>query len=140
VCGGAVCADDEKDVLLNPTVLVEVLSPSTANYDRGDQAPHYRSLPSLRELLLIEQDYLVVEQYIRQADDTWLIRRMEGPSGTMELASIGCQLSMSEIYAKVDLDPAPGTPCDFAIRPNVSSPLNNSTACVHRTDAMSKRR
>jgi Uma2 family endonuclease len=98
VCGGASFADDEKDVLLNPTVLVEVLSPSTANYDRGDKAAHYRRLDSLRELVLVEQDYLVAEQYIRQADDTWLIRRMEA------------------IYAKVDVDPSATPPCDFATR------------------------
>ncbi|MEX2174981.1 MAG: Uma2 family endonuclease [Pirellulaceae bacterium] len=100
-CGEPMFADDEDDVLLNPTLLIEVLSPSTANFDRGDKAAHYRRLPSLRELLLVEQDYPLVDHYIRQPGDEWLLRQAEGLEAAVELSSIGCRLTLAEIYARI---------------------------------------
>lgn len=71
VCGEAQFSDDEFDTLLNPTVIIEVLSPSTERYDRGKKFQHYRELPSLREYVLIAQDSLRVECYLRQESGSW---------------------------------------------------------------------
>jgi Uma2 family endonuclease len=104
-CGGPVFADAEVDVLLNPTVLVEVLSPSTASYDRGDKTVHYRQLESLRELLLVEQEFPAVEHYIRQDSGDWLLKQIEGLESQVELAAIGCRLTLVEIYARITFPP-----------------------------------
>lgn len=100
-------ADDQKDVLLNPTLLVEVLSDSTAGYDRGEKATDYRELQSLHEFLLVAQDQPLVEHFVRQTADTWQITRIAGLDATVELASIGCRLTLAEIYAEVDFPPHP---------------------------------
>jgi Uma2 family endonuclease len=110
VCGGPQFADNERDVLVNPGLLVEVLSPSTAVYDRGDKALHYRQLPSLRELLLIEQEHLALEHYIRQDGGDWLIKRVEGMDAALELPSLNCRLTLAEIYARIEFAPAARPP------------------------------
>jgi Uma2 family endonuclease len=104
-CGGPRFADDEQDVLLNPTVLVEVLSPSTASYDRGDKRVHYLQLDTLRELLLVEQDFPAVEHHIRQPNGDWIERQIEDPQTRIELPSIGCVLTFAEIYARITFPP-----------------------------------
>lgn len=104
-CNGPQFADNEFDVLLNPTVLVEVLSPSTASYDRGDKLMHYRRLESLQELLLIEQECPAVDHYIRQPNGDWLIKQPEGMDAAVELPSIGCRLTFADIYARITFPP-----------------------------------
>lgn len=100
VCGGPVFEDDIADTLLNPQVLVEVLSDSTEAYDRGKKLAHYRSLPSLREVLLVSQDEVLVDHYVRQPEGAWLLRSM--PAGaTIELTSIACTLAVDDLYLKV---------------------------------------
>ena len=94
-------ADQEVDTLLNPTLLVEVLSPSTEAYDRGQKARLYRAMPSLRELLLIAQDSYDLELYRRQADGSWGLFEASGLDGAIELASIGYTLRLRELYATV---------------------------------------
>ena len=101
VCGEPEFEDAEVDTLLNPRVLVEVLSPSTADYDRGRKFTHYRRLPSLREYLLISQDRPLVEHYVRQGQDEWLLTERSLLEDTLVLPSIQCQLPLSEIYLKV---------------------------------------
>jgi Uma2 family endonuclease len=103
VCGGAELEDETLDTLLNPTVVVEVLSPSTESYDRGRKSQGFRSLPSLREYLLIAQDAVHVEQYVRQPDGRWILSEEASLGGTIHLASIGCDLEVAEIYEKTDL-------------------------------------
>jgi Uma2 family endonuclease len=105
VCGGPQFADDAHDVLLNPTALVEVLSPSTASYDRGDKAVHFRQLASLRELLLVEQEFPAVEHYIRQESGDWLLKEVDDAQTRIELASIGCSLTFAEIYSRISFPP-----------------------------------
>jgi len=100
-CGELTFADDEKDVLLNPAFLVEVLSASTAAYDCGPKAAHYRLLDSLQEFLLIDQNIRFAENYTRDDAETWRVTRHEGPDAVIELRSIGCRLSLAEVYAKV---------------------------------------
>jgi len=104
VCGEAWFDDSHNDTLLNPTLLIEVLSPSTENYDRGGKFQQYRRLPSLREYLLVAQDSYHIEQYVRQTDHQWLLIEIDGPDAVVVLESIGCHLSVCDIYAKVGLD------------------------------------
>jgi Uma2 family endonuclease len=93
----------EQDTLLNPTLIVEVLSPSTEAYDRGEKFRHYQRLESLQEYLLIAQDRHRVEQYVRQPDGRWLYAEAHELSATLQLPSIGCDLALSEVYDKVML-------------------------------------
>jgi len=95
--------DEQKDTLLNPTVIVEILSDSTATYDRGDKFKHYRSLDSLVEYILIAQDEYHVEHYVRQANNKWLLSETDNLPDTIELSSIDCNLALSDIYDKVEM-------------------------------------
>ena len=101
VCGEPQFADDQKDTLLNPNLIVEVLSDSTRDYDRGRKFQHYRALPTLREYLTIDQDTPQVERYTRQPQDRWLLTEFSDLSQSIDLASIGCVLSLTEVYDKV---------------------------------------
>jgi Uma2 family endonuclease len=101
VCGEPELTDSYRDTLTNPTVLIEVLSPSTEAYDRGAKFGHYRTLGSLREYLLISQDRPRVEQYIRQENGNWLFTEKAEVAATVILPSIECQLALKRIYQKV---------------------------------------
>ena len=105
VCGEPQFEDGEVDTLLNPTVLVEVLSPSTADYDRGGKFAHYRRLASLQEYVLISQDRPLVEHYVRQDSDQWLLTEQRGLEDMLVLPSIGCQIPLAEIYLKIRFAP-----------------------------------
>ena len=102
VCGAAAFEDDEVDTLLNPTMIVEVLSPTTEAFDRGDKFRQYRELASLREYVLIAQDKVLVERYARQGED-WLLTVSRSLDESLRLASIDCEIPLREIYAKVKL-------------------------------------
>jgi len=104
VCGTPEFEDDHRDILLNPTVLVEVLSGSIEAYDRGGKSEQYRKLPSLKEYLLIAQNRRHVERYVRQADDGWLLREVAEPDGSVALDSIPVILPMTEVYRQVPLE------------------------------------
>jgi Uma2 family endonuclease len=103
VCGQAQFADDQKDTLLNPTLIVEVLSESTKDYDRGEKFEHYRSLASLNEYVLIAQDKHHVEHFVRQSDNRWLLSETNRLEDTIHLSSIDCDLALAEVYDKVEL-------------------------------------
>lgn len=105
VCGGPEFEDEHVDTLLNPTLLVEVLSPSTERYDRIAKTSYYRTLDSLKEHLLVSQDEIRVEQYVKQADGTWLMIEHRSLDSNVELQSIGCSLGLRDIYDKVQIDP-----------------------------------
>jgi Uma2 family endonuclease len=104
VCEEPVFEDAEVDTLLNPTVLVEVLSKSTEDYDRGGKFEHYRTLASLQEYLLVAQERCHVVHYVRQPDHTWLLAETYDMPDGVHLPSIHCDLLLSEVYAKVRLD------------------------------------
>ena len=95
--------DEQKDTLLNPTLLVEVFSESTKDYDRGEKFEHYRSLTSLAEYVLIAQDKPHFEHFVRQPDNRWLLAETNHLEDTIYLPSIACDLALSEIYDKVDM-------------------------------------
>jgi Uma2 family endonuclease len=101
VCDKPYFDDDQKDTLLNPTVIIEVLSNSTADYDRGTKFEHYRKLDSLVEYVLIAQDKYHVEHYVRQYTYQWLFSETSDLQKTIELSSIQCHLALAEIYDKV---------------------------------------
>ena len=100
VCDTPQFEDAFVDTLLNPTLLVEVLSPSTEAYDRGGKFSHYRKIATLREYLLVSQDEAIIERYIRQGD-VWILTEAVGLEASMPLESIGCVLSLREVYDKV---------------------------------------
>lgn len=101
VCGRPEFEDAETDTLLNPTLIVEVLSKSTEDYDRGRKSAYYRSLESLSEYLLVPQDRRPVEQYQRQASDRWMLTQFVDRGSALHLPSIDCELSLQEVYDKV---------------------------------------
>ncbi|MDD2724696.1 MAG: Uma2 family endonuclease [Methylovulum sp.] len=103
VCGKPEFEDAHVDTLLNPTLLVEVLSPSTEAYDRGGKFAHYRKIPSLREYLLVMQDQPAIERYVRQGG-AWVLSEALGLDADLSLESIDCVLSLREVYDKVLTD------------------------------------
>jgi len=107
VCGKEQFEDTHLDTLLNPTLIIEVLSDSTEAYDRGRKFEHYRHLDSLVEYVLIAQQRPHVESFRRQSDQHWLLTECSGLDGTLRLESIDCDLALAEIYAKVELSESP---------------------------------
>ena len=103
LCEEAQFDDEQKDTLLNPTVIIEVLSPSTEAYDRGENFAHYRKLASLAEYVLVSQDKPHVEHYVRQPDNQWLLSEASRLQDVVHLPSISSTLVLAEIYEKVEL-------------------------------------
>ena len=91
------------DTLLNPTVIIEVLSETTADYDRGVKFENYRRIPSLQEYLLVSQDACHVVHYTRQPDGAWTLTEASALDATVDLPSIQCRLPLAEVYAKVGI-------------------------------------
>ncbi|MGH8574007.1 MAG: Uma2 family endonuclease [Gammaproteobacteria bacterium] len=108
LCGEALFEDSTLDTLLNPQVLIEVLSESTEAYDRGDKFAHYRRLPSLSDYVLIAQDKVRIEHYVRQGQQ-WVLSEADDRHDTIQIASIGCALVLRDVYDKVDFARADGT-------------------------------
>ena len=104
-CGEPEFEDDFIDTLLNPTLLVEVLSPSTERYDRIAKSSYYRTMESLAEHLLVAQDEIRVEQYVKQPNGEWLLFEFLALDSTVQLPSIGCSLQLSEVYDRISFDP-----------------------------------
>jgi Uma2 family endonuclease len=101
VCGKAEFDDRSEDTLLNPTVIIEVLSPSTEAYDRGTKFEFYRTLESLTDYLLISQSKPIIEHFARQPDDRWLLSTYKGLDAVAPVPSIGCELRLADVYDKV---------------------------------------
>jgi Uma2 family endonuclease len=104
VCGEPEFVYDKGDVLINPDVIVEVLSESTEAYDRGKKFEHYRQIPSLKQYVLITQDRHSVEVFTRTGTDEWTLRAEQSASASVELTSIKCSLPLTEVYDKVDFE------------------------------------
>jgi Uma2 family endonuclease len=105
VCGEQRFLDDDQDTLLNPTLIVEVLSDSTEAYDRGKKFEHYRQIPSCREYLLVSQKEPRIEQFIRQPDGEWILREATGLDAQIRAPSLGIILRLAEVFAKVTFTP-----------------------------------
>ena len=103
VCGEPRFEDDAFDTLLNPILVVEVLSPSTAAYDRGEKFEHYKQLTSLQAYILVSQDRIRVEHYRRQGT-RWLHNTFQRLEDVLSLASIECEVPLRAIYRRVVLN------------------------------------
>ncbi len=99
VCGTIETYAGSKDVCTNPVVIVEVLSPSTANYDRGLKFVLYREIPSLRDYLIFHWDALHVEHYTRQPNDSWLLQHYHGEEARILLPAIRSELTLASLYS-----------------------------------------
>lgn len=106
VCGPPVVEKVQGlDVLVNPSLIIEILSPSTEAYNRGQKFVSYKSIESFREYLLVAQDRPSITHYVRQSDGNWLRTDIEGLDSEIELVTISCKMSLREIYALVDFPP-----------------------------------
>jgi Uma2 family endonuclease len=102
VCGKSEWVDGEHDTLLNPTAIIEVLSPSTEANDRGDKFEAYRAIESLKQYLLLDSRRVHAELFTRQPDGKWLYIATKRLEDTIELESISCRLELARLYKRVD--------------------------------------
>jgi Uma2 family endonuclease len=103
VCGQPQFEDEQEDTLLNPTVVIEVLSPSTEAFDRGEKFAAYQRIPTLREYLLVAQDRMQVEQYVRQPGGEWQRTEYTDLAQKVHLPSVGIDVPVELIYEGVNL-------------------------------------
>jgi Uma2 family endonuclease len=106
-CGQREFEDENEDILLNPIVVVEILSDSREAYDRGQKFALYRQIPSLREYLLVNQHEPLVEQYVRQDNGQWLLGDMAGLESKLVLPSVGITIEMADVYTNIRFTPKP---------------------------------
>jgi Uma2 family endonuclease len=104
LCGKAELEDRHHDTLLNPMLIIEVLSDSTEAYDRGAKFQHYGKLESVQEYVLISQDRMLVERFRRQDENEWLLRISMHADDVVDLHSVNAQLRVADIYARVQFD------------------------------------
>ncbi len=106
ICGGIDFAPKRKDTVTNPVVLFEVLSPSTEGYDRGKEFEFYRTLPSLKEYVLVDQERLHIEHYRLLDNRQWVLTVLDDAGKRLALDSIGGEISLAGLYEQVDWEPA----------------------------------
>ena len=102
VCGEPQFQDNAFDTLLNPILIIEVLSDTTETYDRGKKFQHYRSIEILQEYVLVSQDEARIEKYVKRGDGFWLLSEAVGLDSEIEFASIECRIALAEVYDKID--------------------------------------
>jgi Uma2 family endonuclease len=107
VCGRLQFAPGTDDTVVNPTLIIEVLSDPTEAYDRGKKFENYRQMPSLREYLLVSQKEPRIEQFARQENQQWLLREATGLKATLTLPPLEIQISLAEVFAGMEFVPAP---------------------------------
>lgn len=101
-CGREQFLDEKQDTLLNPILIIEVLSQSTEGYDRGDKFALYRTIPTLQEYMLVAQHRPSVEKFHKNEEGLWVLSEASGIEGTIELISIKCTLTLRDVYAEVE--------------------------------------
>ena len=105
VCGERELVEDETiATLLNPTIIIEVLSPSTEAYDRGKKFQEYRKLDSLKEYVLVAQDEARIERFTRNADNTWVLSTVEGVDAHFRFSSIDVELVLEDVFEGVEFE------------------------------------
>jgi Uma2 family endonuclease len=102
-CGENRFEDEQRDVLLNPVILFEVLSESTEAYDRGRKFEHYQRIESLAQYVLVAQDSCRVESFVRRERNEWTYTELHSPEAVLRLEPIACELPLAGVYLKVDL-------------------------------------
>ena len=107
VCGQPQYDAIDPDALVNPQVIVEILSPSTEGYDRGAKFRHFQRIPSVREYVLVSQDKMQVERFVRQPDETWVLTTFDDPAGDFSLFSVALRIPMADVYRAVELPAVP---------------------------------
>jgi Uma2 family endonuclease len=106
VCGKIETLENHKDIVTNPAVLIEVLSPTTQDYDRGGKFKLYRDIPSLKEYILISSLEVLVEKYNKQPDGTWILHEYKTENDSFTIASIDMPVEMKSLYRNVEFKPA----------------------------------
>lgn len=101
VCGAIECFEDHEDIIQNPILIVEVLSPSTELFDRGKKFAYYRSLPSLQEYVLVSQEAVSVEVFTKRVDGNWFFSALQEKDASVALHSLACEIPVSEIYRNI---------------------------------------
>lgn len=94
--------DQRNDTVLNPSLIIEVLSPSTSDYDRGDKFRAYRTIPTFQEYWLVEQSQIQVEQYCKTDDHQWLYRPYNNPETVLQSPTLNLEMTLKDIYEDVD--------------------------------------
>ncbi len=117
LCGRPEYLDETRDVLLNPSLIVEVLSKSTEAFDRGRKLALYMALPAVVEIALVSVMEVRVDKYTRQPDGIWRFDGYSGPEAEVPFTSLGCAVSLREVYAGVELDPPGPEPGIVIIEP-----------------------
>ena len=98
VCSNIQSYENSNDILTNPIVIVEVLSPSTSDYDHGKKFAHYREIPTLQDYLLVHTEDILIEQFTRQPNGNWLLSEHRGMDDELDIASVNCRLTLRSIY------------------------------------------
>jgi Uma2 family endonuclease len=102
VCGEPLFHDDKRDVILNPHVIVEVLSPSTEGFDRDEKCERYQTWnPTLSAYVIVSQSQPLIESFTRQADDRWVPNRYFGLNAVVPLTSVHCELPLIDVYDRI---------------------------------------
>jgi len=103
VCGEPRLEDDQLDTLLNPNLIIEVLSPTTEAYDRGRKFEQYRTIPSLAQYVLIASDRVYVDVYTRDQEERWILASAWKPDDVVHLTSVECTMRIADLYDKTGL-------------------------------------
>ena len=104
IAGEPLFSDNRNDEILNPCVIIEVLSPSTSGYDRGDKFRYYRSIPQLNQYLLVSQGEILIESYSKTSENNWLLQEYTPARGIISLDSLGISLNLADIYEGIDFN------------------------------------
>ena len=102
ICSELELDDEQKDTVLNPTLLIEVLSKNTEAYDRGKKFDHYRTIPSLREYVLVSQEEPMIQRFLRNDDNTWTMNAVTDLNQSIRLQSLGIEIPLAEVYERVE--------------------------------------
>ncbi|TRT73076.1 MAG: Uma2 family endonuclease [Microcystis sp. M_OC_Ca_00000000_S217Cul] len=104
IAGEPLFSDNRNDEILNPCVIIEVLSSSTSSYDRGDKFRYYRSIPQLNQYLLVSQGEILIESYSKTSENNWLLQEYTPARGIISLDSLGIGLNLADIYEGIDFN------------------------------------
>jgi len=104
IAGEPLFSDNRNDEILNPCLIIEVLSPSTSGYDRGDKFRYYRSIPQLNQYLLVSQGEILIESYSQTSENNWLLQEYTPARGILSLDSLGISLNLADIYEGINFN------------------------------------
>lgn len=102
VCGKSLYADDHVDTIVNPLILIEVLSDSTESYDKGKKFDHYRQVPTVQEYILISQEIPQIERRVRVSDTEWRLQVYDGLEAVLPLEAIDTSITLAEVYLDIE--------------------------------------